>query len=79
MYIAYMKSRGSSCTNLLGLNCQWFDISKSYILVHCWFGNLRYQCRSVVLETAELSVICIILLEDWVPWYITVYLLKFVL
>ena len=21
----------------------------------CWFGYLRYQCRSVVLDTAELS------------------------
>ena len=36
------------------LDCHWFDISKSHILVHCWFGYLRYQCRSVVLDTAEL-------------------------
>ena len=55
MYIAYMTSRGSSCINLLDLNCQWLDISKSHILVYCLFGYLRYQCRSVELDTAELS------------------------
>ena len=55
MYIAYMSSRGSSCINLLDLNCHWFNISKSNILVHCWFGYLRYQCRPVVLDAAELS------------------------
>ena len=55
MYIAYMTSRGSSCINLLDLNCQWLDISKSHILVYCLFGYLRYKCRSVVPDTAELS------------------------
>ena len=50
-----MTSRGSSCINLLDLNCQWLDISKSHILVYCLFGYLRYKCRSVVLDTAELS------------------------
>ena len=55
MYIAYMTSRGSSCINLLNLNCQWLDISKSHILVYCLFGYLRYKCRSVVLDTEELS------------------------
>ena len=54
-YITYMTSRGSSCINLLDLNCQWFNISKPHILVHCWFGYLRYQCRYVVLDAAELS------------------------
>ena len=53
MYIAYMTSRDSSCINLLDLNCQWLDISKSHILVYCLFGYLRYKCRSVVLYTAE--------------------------
>ena len=55
IYIAYMISNGSSCINLLDLNCQLFEISKSHILVHYWFGYLRYQCRSIVLDTAELS------------------------
>ena len=55
MYIAYITSRGSSCINLLDFNCQWLDISRSYILVYCLFGDLGYKCRSVVLDTAELS------------------------
>ena len=54
MYTAYITSRGSFCINLLDLNLQWFNILRSHILVHCWFGYLRYQCKSVVLDTAEL-------------------------
>ena len=52
-----MTSRGSSCINLLDLNCPWFYISKSHILVHCWFGYITYmyKCRSDVFDTAELS------------------------
>ena len=80
MYIAYMTSRDSSCINLLDLNCQWLDISKSHILVYCLFGYLSYKCRSVVLDTAGLLYLilqsflecCISLLGGGVPWYITV-------